>query len=316
MQSEIYEINKYDTIEFTVIWLKLYNSLVVACQNVPTTSVLTNFTLGSWKDFDVGLSLIGSKELTWKTSFDSTQRWYQLRKFSEFAEKDFQKPSCVSAAPLFFPNHLAALTISCEGSVNKQIKELLITCIWSFLQCLWFLPFTKKKMLSSVFWKEDLNGHEAVWSPQADFHTFRKLKTTFSWQTDVPYRLHCFCRWQCNFCFSSSSSCIFNICLGILRLCKTLLMSLACRHISKADTQERNMSENKSPVAKLWHLVDTSRRGVTSYFLIYWMFPRLPRNVSPVLFIGKKGSRESSVKYLSYFLNVNRFHFPLFPSIP
>ena len=33
---------------------------------VPITSVLTNFTLGSWKHFGVGLSLIGSKEIIWK----------------------------------------------------------------------------------------------------------------------------------------------------------------------------------------------------------------------------------------------------------
>ena len=46
-----------------------YNSLVVAHQNVPITSVLTNCTLGSWKDFDVDLSLIGSNEMIWKTCF-------------------------------------------------------------------------------------------------------------------------------------------------------------------------------------------------------------------------------------------------------
>ena len=34
-----------------VIW---YNSLAVTCQNVPVTSIFTDFTLISWKDFDVG----------------------------------------------------------------------------------------------------------------------------------------------------------------------------------------------------------------------------------------------------------------------
>ena len=47
------------------------NSLVVADQNVPITSILTNCTLGSWKDFDVDLSLIGSKEVIWKTCYDT-----------------------------------------------------------------------------------------------------------------------------------------------------------------------------------------------------------------------------------------------------
>ena len=37
--------------------------LAVAQQNVPIKSILTDFTPGSWKDFDVGLSLIGSKEM-------------------------------------------------------------------------------------------------------------------------------------------------------------------------------------------------------------------------------------------------------------
>ena len=44
-------------------------SLVFVCPNVPITSVLTYFTLTSWKDFDVSFSLIGSKE--WLvTSYD------------------------------------------------------------------------------------------------------------------------------------------------------------------------------------------------------------------------------------------------------
>ena len=47
----------------------VYKSLVVARQNVPITPVLTNCTLGAWKDFDVDLSLIGSEEMIWKTCF-------------------------------------------------------------------------------------------------------------------------------------------------------------------------------------------------------------------------------------------------------
>ena len=46
-----------------------YNSLVIARQNVPITSILTNCTLGSWQDFDFNLSLIDSKEMIWKTCF-------------------------------------------------------------------------------------------------------------------------------------------------------------------------------------------------------------------------------------------------------
>ena len=42
---------------------KCYNSLVVARQNMPITSIHTDFTLGSWKDFDVDLKLISSKEI-------------------------------------------------------------------------------------------------------------------------------------------------------------------------------------------------------------------------------------------------------------
>ena len=47
---------------FRTIQVLAYNSLVVARQNVPITSILTNCTLGSWKDFDVDLSLIGPKK--------------------------------------------------------------------------------------------------------------------------------------------------------------------------------------------------------------------------------------------------------------
>ena len=52
----------------------IQNSLVVARQNVPITLILTNFTLGPWKDYDVDLLLIGSKEyvkkkpVLWKTT--------------------------------------------------------------------------------------------------------------------------------------------------------------------------------------------------------------------------------------------------------
>ena len=44
-------------------------------QNVdlPIMSILTNCTLGSWKDFDVDLSLIGSEEMIRKTYFDTTR---------------------------------------------------------------------------------------------------------------------------------------------------------------------------------------------------------------------------------------------------
>ena len=46
-------INYVHTCE--VMW---YNSLVVARQNVQITSILSDFTLGSWTNFDVSLSLI------------------------------------------------------------------------------------------------------------------------------------------------------------------------------------------------------------------------------------------------------------------
>ena len=48
-----------------------YNSLVLTHQNVPVTSILTDFTPNSRKHFDVRLSLIGSKEIIWITSFDN-----------------------------------------------------------------------------------------------------------------------------------------------------------------------------------------------------------------------------------------------------
>ena len=46
-----------------------YNSLIVAGQNVPVTSIF-HFTLTSSKDFEVGLSLIDSKEMIWITSYE------------------------------------------------------------------------------------------------------------------------------------------------------------------------------------------------------------------------------------------------------
>ena len=60
-------------IDAQAIQVLSYNSLVFARQNVPITWILTNFTLGSWKDFDVDLSLIGSKEMIWKTCFETCQ---------------------------------------------------------------------------------------------------------------------------------------------------------------------------------------------------------------------------------------------------
>ena len=46
-----------------------YNSLFVAYQNLPITSNFTDCTLGWWKDFDIDLSPIGSKEMIWKTCY-------------------------------------------------------------------------------------------------------------------------------------------------------------------------------------------------------------------------------------------------------
>ena len=49
------------------------NVILFSCRfplNCAITSIFTDFTPGSWKDFDVGLSLIGSKEMTWITCFD------------------------------------------------------------------------------------------------------------------------------------------------------------------------------------------------------------------------------------------------------
>ena len=43
--------------------------LVLARQKVPITSVHSDFTLDSWKDFDVRLLLIDSKEFMWITYF-------------------------------------------------------------------------------------------------------------------------------------------------------------------------------------------------------------------------------------------------------
>ena len=51
----------------------IINSLVAARQNVPITSILTDFALASWEDFDVGLSLIGSEEMIWITYFDNSK---------------------------------------------------------------------------------------------------------------------------------------------------------------------------------------------------------------------------------------------------
>ena len=52
-----------------------YDSFLVTCRSVPITSIFTDFTLGSWKDFDEGLSLISSWEMTWKTCFGGFSHW-------------------------------------------------------------------------------------------------------------------------------------------------------------------------------------------------------------------------------------------------
>ena len=46
-----------------------YSSLVVAPQNVPFTSIHIDFVLSWWIDFDVGPSLIDSKDMIWIVSF-------------------------------------------------------------------------------------------------------------------------------------------------------------------------------------------------------------------------------------------------------
>ena len=66
---------KPTTWSYGTIQVLSYNSLVIARQNVPITSILTNCTLGSWKDFDVDFSVIGSKEMIWKTSYECIWLW-------------------------------------------------------------------------------------------------------------------------------------------------------------------------------------------------------------------------------------------------
>ena len=66
----------YKSRPIQVMW---FNSLVVSRQNQPIMSILTNFTLRSWKDFDVGLSLIGSKEMIWKTSLSTYSTCYTVK---------------------------------------------------------------------------------------------------------------------------------------------------------------------------------------------------------------------------------------------
>ena len=119
--------------------------------------------------------------------------------------------------------------------------------------------------------------------------------------------------------FSSSSSCIFNACPGILRLCKAFLMSLACRHIYEADTQKRNMSGNESQSGGTTVTFNSS--ATTPCHILYLHYnlltvARPSRKLSNCHMCPSqeiKGGRECLMKSLSYSLNVNRFHFPLFP---
>ena len=48
------------------------------------TSILTNFTLGSCNDFDVGVPLIGSKEMGWTTSFELKDCYLQFEAGCEY----------------------------------------------------------------------------------------------------------------------------------------------------------------------------------------------------------------------------------------
>ena len=69
--------NEWENIFIQAIW---YNSIIVACPNVPITSILTDFSLGSWKDFDVGLLLIGSRRNDRNTAVSNWYNWYNCLK--------------------------------------------------------------------------------------------------------------------------------------------------------------------------------------------------------------------------------------------
>ena len=55
------------------IWI---NSLIIARQNVPITFIDSETTLSEWIDIGARLLLIGSKEIIWIVSFDTTQYHY------------------------------------------------------------------------------------------------------------------------------------------------------------------------------------------------------------------------------------------------
>ena len=65
-----------------------YNSLLVARQNAPITSINTEVILSSWKGFDAGLLLIGSKEMIWFVCFGMSRK-KQLKSWTERLDSNF-----------------------------------------------------------------------------------------------------------------------------------------------------------------------------------------------------------------------------------
>ena len=60
----------FELMNFKTIQVMWYNYLVVVRQNLPIMSILTDFTLGSCKDFNVRFLLIGWKEMIRIISFN------------------------------------------------------------------------------------------------------------------------------------------------------------------------------------------------------------------------------------------------------
>ena len=80
---------------------------------MPITSILTNFTLGSWKDFDVELSLIGSTEMKWEL----------FSRVSHFLHNSWTNRRCECKCELTLTEHFKVLVTFGTSFFTKRLKD-------------------------------------------------------------------------------------------------------------------------------------------------------------------------------------------------
>ena len=165
-------------------------------------SVLTDFTLRSWKDFDIGLLLIGSKEMIWITSFTSeTMQYFSfidiniifidflhiiymcyslIFQYSTMTGRRMQY-SCRSVHLLLWPSHMSNVFIRTNEpnhtSRSCTIRNIIFTISMPpyicFISCLVHTHTYSSACFQRIFTPRRLSERDTMWVSSVRLETCR-----------------------------------------------------------------------------------------------------------------------------------------------